>query len=220
MLSSSYLLACDTVLLTRKFYEVIPINSFWIIELIEYYFSFFGHVMWHVDLSSLARVEPVPPAGNSPEQDFLMGISLGRLSYVKLISSFPTKIVQIIPISWHLHPCEIPSPWWAGHITCANQYNKGDRMSLPWLHFFGDLLAGSEEAGCHVINCLWRGPFCKERPTARKELRFSGKQAGKEMNSANNHIRLKVHPYQLSFQMRLQPWLTSWLKPCERSWSK
>ena len=58
----------------------------------------------------MARVEPVPPAvvltteppGNSPEQDFLMGISLGRLSYVKLISSFPTKIAQMIPVSWHL----------------------------------------------------------------------------------------------------------------------
>ena len=63
MLSSSYLLACDTVLLTRKFYEVIPINSFWIIELIEYYFFFFwpGHVTWKILVSSL-EIEPVPHA--------------------------------------------------------------------------------------------------------------------------------------------------------------
>ena len=100
--------------------------------------------------------------------------------------------------------------WWATVHGIAKSRTRLSNFTL----------AGSEEASCHVINCLWRRLFCKEQPTARKELRFSGKQAGKVVNSASNHIRLEVDPYQMDFQMRLQPWLTSWLKPCERSWSK
>lgn len=54
------------------------------------------------------------------------------------------KVAPMIPASWYLYLCVIPSPWvWVGHVTCVSpkEHGKHVGMSLLSLHFVRFCLA-------------------------------------------------------------------------------
>ena len=148
---------------------------------------------------------------------------------------------------WYSHLCVILFYWmWTGYMTCflPAVYSRWQAVpsyiKLEWLFWKTHFLVGFEEASCHVVSCLGKGPcgrswdkhLANNQPeTEALSLASSWPSASwQELDAANNHMSVEVNPPPALAEMRSSP---GWhldcssvkdletenpAKPCSEAW--